>query len=379
MPRRLIEVVRRRLQRFARSGAVGASTRPPVWRVALATAAACCAFFVLAIAALWLVAGVRSTPVDHDVVIALPPPSNATVATPSQPTPDADGGLSIPAPGDAAFAPLAALAPEAPLPPAPDPALVQSTAAGPMPRIAADGRLARVVYARPFDRRDKRVKLAVVVGGIGLTRAASEAAITRLPGDVVLAIDAYAAQPDHWARAARQAGHEILATVPMERPDFPFADAGPRALRVADTNENGRRLDAVLSALVGYVGALAVGGTAFVQNAALLEPVLQTLQRRGLLLVEATGNPDSALDRRLAEHGPPMLHVDTVIDEDGGSASIDRQLADFATAARGHSGRIVLAYPSPLTLERVRAWISALDGEGFVLAPVSALVDGRGG
>ncbi len=86
---------------------------------------------------------------------------------------------------------------------------------GRLPAIAADGRLPRDIYARPHERGDERAKLVIIVVGIGLNSAASEAAIERLPGAVVLAIDAYADRPDEWARAARRSGHEILATVPM--------------------------------------------------------------------------------------------------------------------------------------------------------------------
>ena len=44
----------------------------------------------------------------------------------------------------------------------------------------------------PHDTADARAKLVIIVAGIGLNKAASEAAIERLPAAVVLAIDAYA-------------------------------------------------------------------------------------------------------------------------------------------------------------------------------------------
>ena len=129
--------------------------------------------------------------------------------------------------------------------------------------MAADGGLPRQVYARPHDPADPRARLAVIIAGTGLSRAASEAAIERLPAALTLAIDAYAARPDAWAGAARRTGHELLVTVPLQEATASLHDRGPRALlATASADENGRRLETVLSAWAGYVGVLAVGGTA---------------------------------------------------------------------------------------------------------------------
>ena len=117
-----------------------------------------------------------------------------------------DGGLTVSPFTAISFSSLPPLAPSAPLASAPDPALIEFSSAGGLPVIAADGRLPRQVYARPYEPADGRAKLVVIVAGIGLNKAASEAAIERLPGAVVLAIDAYAARPDAWARCRAPGG-----------------------------------------------------------------------------------------------------------------------------------------------------------------------------
>src|SRR6185295_5091704 len=63
------------------------------------------------------------------------------------------------------------------LSPAPDPKLVRASAVGPLPIIGADGRAPWKVYARPFDAADTRPRIAIVVAGLGLSGAATEAAI----------------------------------------------------------------------------------------------------------------------------------------------------------------------------------------------------------
>jgi uncharacterized protein len=373
---RLTGALRERFRRLRpgdrRRGA--AHTSAP--KVAAAAAIMSFAAFAGILATLWLVAAGGGKPLDRDVVIALPPAIEARSDAAPPPSAGIDGGLVVSPLTSAAFSRLPPLVPDAPLPPAPDPALIQTTSGGRLPTISADGRLPRQVYARSHDGRDERARLVIIIAGIGLSRAASEAAIDRLPGVIVLAIDAYAAHPDDWARAARRHRHEILATIPLEDADFPFRDDGPRALRVAaSADENVQRLHSLLGLFTGYVGALAVGGTAFDEDVVSLQSVLDGLQARGLLLVDATGSRETPRIRMSGRLGPPLIRVDVSIDDSLGAASIDRQLANLETIARERSVGVALAGPYPKTLERLRAWISALDDRRYVLAPVSAVVD----
>ena len=218
----------------------------------------------------------------------------------------------------------------------------------------------------------------VIVAGIGLNKAASEAAIERLPGAVVLAIDAYAARPDAWARSARLAGHELLATVPLQEASSNLRDRGPRALRaMASADENGKSLRASLGAFSGYVGVLTVGGTAFRADDGALEPLLAAARSRGLLLVDAAaGGEESPLVRPKAAPALPVVHIDVVLDP-AEIGTIDRQLADLQKIAGARSSGVALAYPSPATFERLRAWISTLDDRRYVLTPVSAVIDAK--
>ena len=375
MPGRLTAALRERLHRLRpgdrRRGAALTSART----VAVAAVIMSFAVFAGILATLWLVAAGDGGQRRRDVVIALPPVTEAPTDAARSPSAGIDGGLVVSPLTSAAFSRLPPLALEGPLPPAPDPALIQTTSSGPLPTVS-DGRLPRDVYARPHDRRDERARLVIIVSGVGLSRSASEAAIDRLPGAVVLAIDAYAARPDDWARAARRAGHEILATIPLEEAGAPFHDDGPLALRAAAaTDENVQRLHAVLGSLTGYVGALAVGGTAFGDDAVSLRPVFDGLRTRGLLLVDATAGRGTPLLRVSGQLGPPLIRVDVSIDDSPDVASIDRQFADLETIARERSVAVALARPYPNTLGRLRAWISGLDDRGFVLTPVSAVAD----
>ena len=114
----------------------------------------------------------------------------------------------------------------------PEPALLEpnhGTPPGMLPRIAADGRTPRRVYARPALPGDGRPRIALVLAGFGAAEADSRAAVA-LPGPVTLAVSAYGRSQDALLAAARVAGHELLASVPMEPERFPLDDAGRLSL-----------------------------------------------------------------------------------------------------------------------------------------------------
>ena len=97
-----------------------------------------------------------------------------------------------------------------------DPELIEQAKSGPIPKIGPKGRKPWKVYARTFDGKDARPRIAIIVMGMGLSRAATEAAISRLPGAVTLAFTPYAQALDDWASIARRSGHEVLLSLPME-------------------------------------------------------------------------------------------------------------------------------------------------------------------
>lgn len=99
-----------------------------------------CASFALVVSILWLLAPEGAGFAARSVVVTLPFPPDEHPAGPPA-SAGIDGGLIVPPMTAAAFNRLPPLAPDAPLAPAPDPALIQTTAFGGLPVIAADGRL----------------------------------------------------------------------------------------------------------------------------------------------------------------------------------------------------------------------------------------------
>jgi polysaccharide deacetylase 2 family uncharacterized protein YibQ len=239
-----------------------------------------------------------------------------------------------------------------------------------LPRRAADGRASMSYYARAPDLTPKRPSVAMLVVGLGQSEADSKAAIDTLPGAVTLGFSPYSPNPDPLLSEAREHGHEYLVTLPMESQGYPLNDSGPHALLTgADPAVNDRNLEWVLSRMQGEVGLTGASdglrGERFENATALMNPVLQQLQARGLLYVDPRpGAPDA----------PRTAVVSMVVDDPPDRASIDAKLSQLEQQARDGQTMLGLVLTlRPVTVERVAAWARGLDGRGMTLLPVSAV------
>ena len=120
-----------------------------------------------------------------------------------------------------------------------DPALIENTKEGPLPRIADDGRRPMTAYAGATPASAK-VKIAIVVSGLGLSASATQGALQGLPSAVTLGFAPYATDVGEWVARARSGGHEVLLEIPMEPFDFPDSDPGPHTLRSGQDEWRGR-------------------------------------------------------------------------------------------------------------------------------------------
>lgn len=295
-------------------------------------------------------------------------------ASQSQPTPS-----KSPSPGEAqppqkAQQPAPSMARA--LATAPDPALVEAGPEGPLPKVAADGRTPWQNYARPFDRAEQRPKIAIVVTNLGLSDAATEAAIQRLPGAVTLGFSPYAGTKlAQWSELARSAGHEVILSLPMEPANYPDSDPGPHTLLTSlNAEQNLERLRWMLSRFAGYVGVTNHMGARFTASADALRPVLNELKGRGLLFLDSRAAQKSVATSVASELGLPRTANDRFLDTEAARAAIDARLAEIEQIARRKGVAVAIGYPFPVTIERLEAWAQTLDSKGLVLVPISAIV-----
>jgi polysaccharide deacetylase 2 family uncharacterized protein YibQ len=265
--------------------------------------------------------------------------------------------------------------PATPLTQQPDPALQEQGSEGQLPKI--DGsRMAWQVYARPFNKDEKRPRVAVIVGGLGLSAVATEAAIKRLPAGVTLAFDPYAVGSDQWAAKARAAGHEVMLMIHTESETFPAVDPGPQALMTTiEPSDNLRRLNFALTRFSGYTGIITTTGSRFTAVEGQLRPLLEVLKRRGLMFVDGGGSKQSLAPKVADEIGVPDAQGNFILDENPAKSAIDETLTKLELLARQNSAAVATASAYPSTIERLATWSKTLDSKNLVLAPVSAVAD----
>ncbi len=310
----------------------------------------------------------QPAPVQPDKVKREPVAARASRREPSVPSPPLPIGLTLPR-----------IATGPPLSIAPDPALVQRGTQGLLPIIGADGRKPWRVYARPFDRTDKRPRIAIVVTGLGHSSEAARSAIQGLPGSITLAFSPYSRRLDEWIRLARIAGHEVLIHVPMEPIGFPDDDPGPNTLLTSlKPSDNHQRLLWALGRGVGYVGVVSHKGSRFTADNRHMRPVLAALNKRGLLFVDSRTSARSATAEIATTIGLPWTIGTHRIDARFAREPIDARLRELEAVARKKGRAVGIGWVSPVTFERLAAWVNGVRRRGFVLAPVSAVVDAEG-
>lgn len=282
-------------------------------------------------------------------------------------------GVMVPATTLAAFGNIPAAEPAEPLSGVPDPGLIENDT---LPKVGDDGRLPWQVYARPHDAKDDRPRIAIIISGMGLSQAATRAAIKRLPGSVTLAFDPYATDLEGWVSRARQAGHEVLVSLPMEPEGFPLKDPGPYALLTSlDAQENIRRLDFVLGRLPGYVGVISDMGSKFRASDSHVRPVLEALKGRGLMFVDGGAAKGNLAPKIATEIGLPRAISNIDLVNVSSRTAIDQRLAELEGIVRQQAFAVAIAAPYPATLERLAAWAATLEAKKLTLVPISALAD----
>jgi polysaccharide deacetylase 2 family uncharacterized protein YibQ len=231
-------------------------------------------------------------------------------------------------------------------------------------------------YGRPFDANDRRPRIAVIISELGLSSAATTAAIQTMPPDISLAFSPYADGLGQWLGLARAAGHEVLLNLPMEPINFPANDPGPRALLTSlSAQQNLERLDWVLGRIQGYVGVTNHMGSRFTTMPEAVKPVLAAINDRGLMFVDSRASARSIAAKLASDIGLPRAINDRQIDQEASRPAIDGRLAEIERIARETGSAVAMAEPYPVSLERLREWLPTLETKGLVLAPITAVAN----
>ncbi len=304
------------------------------------------------------------------------PTASLNAATKLRPGAIGGAGVVVPMSTLASYSKITRSPPGEPLPAAPLPEMIEPTGMGPLPKIATDGRQPWNVYARPMPAAANQPRISIIVKGLGLSKAATQAAIDSLPPEVTLAFDAYGEDLDQWLPKARAKGHEVLITLPLEPEDYPASDPGPAALLTSLSPEiNAVRLSRILGKGAGYVGLLTAMGSQFTASEHHLRPILIALKNRGVMIVDARTTPETKVASIAAEIELPRAFVNMRLDAEPSPALIDAKFQELITSANKLAVAVAIAEPLPVSLDRISAWVDVLKKQKITLAPVSSIAN----
>jgi uncharacterized protein len=256
-----------------------------------------------------------------------------------------------------------------------DPKMLEPTRHGAIPKVGPDGTRAFALYAEKPDVPDSKKdwpRIAVIVGGLGISASGTADALAQLPAPVTLALAPYGAELEKLAEQAREKKHEVLLQVPMEPFDYPDNDPGPQTLLTSlSPEQNVDRLHWLMSRFQGYVGVMSYMGGKFTASEASLSPVLRETGKRGLIYVDDGASTRSIASQLAGSQNLPFAKTDIVLDAVPTPTELDHALARLELSAREHGTAVGLATALPATVARIAEWAKTVEAKGFVLVPIT--------
>jgi hypothetical protein len=265
------------------------------------------------------------------------------------------------------------------LTPAPDKRLVEKGRYGALPKIGADGAKPLDVYARPV-MTDANLpagapRIALLVGGMGLSQTATRSALDKLPGAVTLGFAPYGTDLDRQVARARGEGHEIVLQVPMDSFDDTPAEARPHGLATSlDADQNIDNLHWLMSRFTGYAGTANFLGAKFTSDQAAFTPVLHEIGARGLYYLDDGTSPRSLAPMLAAAQETPVLQTDLVIDAVNQPEAIEAALEKLVAVAQAKGSAVGVAAGLPTTVDAIGRFAQGLEARGIELVPLSAMI-----
>jgi len=226
--------------------------------------------------------------------------------------------------------------------------------------------------ALPF-RLDGRPAIAIIIDDMGVDRRRS-ARIVALRPPLTLSYLTYGRDLKSQTMGARQAGHELLMHIPME-PSSTAVDPGPNVLLSGmPKSELLQSLRWDLAQFDGYVGINNHMGSRFTADLPGMQTVMSELANRGLIFLDSLTSPRSKGSQAASAAGIPHLTRNVFLDHVDDLTAIRKRLQETENLARRQGHVIAIGHPRDNTLAALTPWIKTIEGRGFQLVPLTALL-----
>jgi hypothetical protein len=228
-------------------------------------------------------------------------------------------------------------------------------------------------YARPWSGA-RGTRIAIVVGGLGLSQTGTQRAIQQLPAGVTFAFAASGNSLQRWMQEARRSGHEILIQVPFEPFDYPTNDPGPGTLLTkTSAKQNLERLHDAMGKITNYTGIMNYLGGRYLADTDALEPVLRDISKRGLLFLDdgTSGQSKTAIIAKAIDL--PHAFGDLTLDGQLQSDAILKKLDELERIAARNGKAVGIASAFDESIDAIRKWSEEASQRGIEIVGVSTL------
>lgn len=243
-------------------------------------------------------------------------------------------------------------------------------------------------YGRKINVNPRFRRIAVIVKNLGLNQANAGLISKALPSEVSLSFSPYALEAAKQIKDARLAGHETYVDMLLSSKDFLKSDTGPMAMSLtASVEQNMQRLNQTLAVEAPVGGVIITPGVTDESIRDQMEKLLQNIQARGLLMVDATG--ENGIDGVQVSH-LDRAKADFVLEENFSRQNIRQLLAQAEATALQNGQAIIVTEGKPVVIEELAAWFKSFSPQlsyeemkaqnlteiekPFALVPISNLV-----
>ena len=260
--------------------------------------------------------------------------------------------------------------------PAPD--LVEKSEFGSLPRVS-DGNV------RPLDAYSRSSgvsganRVAIVVGGLGLSQTGTQAAIRDLPSSISLGFSPFGNSLQRWMQNARREGHEVVLQLPMEPLGYPTINPGPRTLvSGVEQGQNLMNLRWALGRMTNYPVVMNYLGAGFTSKPAVLRPVLKEIRDRGLGYIDDGSASASEAIRLSQDLRLPHASGNIIIDSDRDKDRMRNNLKALESLAKARGYAIATASAFPESVDVIKEWAEGAEKRDIIIVPVSNLLKDYG-
>ncbi len=223
-------------------------------------------------------------------------------------------------------------------------------------------------------------RVAIIIDDVGyLERPALELARMGLP--LTFAILPFQRYSRSLTDRLHASGYEVILHLPMEPVGYPLNDAGEGTIgSEMEAGEITRTLEEALREVPHAVGVSNHMGSRATADPALMETILELVQRRGLYFLDSRTTARTVAFQIARKMGVPALQRSIFLDGRRDESYIENQFRNLLREARVKGSAVAIGHPYPATIAVLKRSAALLRKEGVRLVPASELAGlGEGG